>query len=102
MIREVARLEIDESRIEDFLVGYRQAVAIFLAAKGCRSVALERCIEHPARFHLLIVWETLEDHTVTFRNSEGFQKWRSLVGRSFVAPPDVSHFTVSTPCRGQY
>lgn len=99
MIRELARLQIEESRIEDFLEGYRQAVPLFLAARGCRSVALEQCVEDPGRFHLNVIWETLEDHTVHFRGSDGFQKWRALVGPFFTAPPDVLHFHVSEPAR---
>jgi quinol monooxygenase YgiN len=97
MIREVAHLEIDPARTEDFLAGYRAAIPLFLAARGCRSVALERCVEQPGRFHLLVVWETLEDHTVHFRNSEDFQKWRGLVGAYFAAPPQVIHFKVEEP-----
>lgn len=97
MIREVAHLEIDPARTAGFLAGYRAAVPLFLAAKGCRSVALEQCVEQPGRFHLLIVWNTLEDHTVHFRNSEDFQKWRGLVGEYFVEPPQVVHFQVEKP-----
>lgn len=101
LIREIAHLDIDQSRIEGFLAGYREAIPLFLAAKGCHSVALERCIEQPGRFNLIIVWDTLEDHTVHFRNSDDFQKWRALVGSFFTAPPQVLHFEVEEPAMAQ-
>ncbi len=48
-------------------------------------------LEKPGTYRLLVEWETLEDHTVAFRNSEAFQKWRSLVGSCFAATPRVDH-----------
>lgn len=39
----------------------------------------------------MVRWETVEHHTVTFRDSEGFAKWRALAGPHFAAPPQVEH-----------
>ncbi len=35
--------------------------------------------------------DSLEDHTVGFRNSQAFADWRALVGPFFAAPPEVEH-----------
>ena len=43
---------------------------------------------------LLIVWETLENHTIDFRQSSAFTDWRAIVGALFCAPPYVEHFTL--------
>jgi hypothetical protein len=39
----------------------------------------------------MIDWETLENHTVDFRESEDFQVWRGLVSHCFASPPEVQH-----------
>ena len=47
------------------------------------------------RFVLQIFWDTLEDHTVGFRESELFTQWRAIVGPFFAAPPQVEHFALT-------
>jgi hypothetical protein len=42
----------------------------------------------------MIFWDTLEDHTVGFRNGPLFAQWRAIVGPFFAAPPVVEHFTL--------
>jgi hypothetical protein len=42
----------------------------------------------------MIYWDTLENHTVDFRESAAFQDWRALVGPFFAAPPAVEHFNL--------
>ena len=68
MIREIARLQIDPDRAEDFLAAVARAAPLFHAARGCRSMRIERVIENPAIFLLLVDWETLDDHMTEFRN----------------------------------
>lgn len=63
----------------------------FLAAEACLDLALHRVIETPDTYRLLVNWRSVEDHIVTFRASEGFQKWRALASPYFVAPPSVTH-----------
>ena len=50
----------------------------------------------PERYVLQIFWQTLEDHTVGFRQSSAFTEWRALVGPFFAAPPQVEHFELVT------
>jgi len=52
---------------------------------------LRASIEKPSRYRLFVSWETVEDHTVGFRNSTEFQEWRGLVGHCFASPPEVEH-----------
>lgn len=97
MIRETAELTIDPAREGDFLAAVARAVPIFRAATGCRAMQLERVIEAPGTFRLIVLWETLEHHTVTFRASQGFADWRALAGPFFTAPPRVDHSAVAVP-----
>ncbi|MCM1943569.1 antibiotic biosynthesis monooxygenase [Streptomyces sp. G3] len=91
MITEIARIEIHPGQEREFETAVAKALPHFLAADGCDGVDLHRSVEHPSRYRLMVRWETVEHHTVTFRNSEGFAKWRALAGPHFAAPPQVEH-----------
>ena len=91
MITEIAMLTIDPARATDFEAAVAQAAPQFRSAPGCRTMALERVIEDPGRYRLVVQWETLEAHTVDFRNSPNFTAWRALAGPFFTAPPVVEH-----------
>lgn len=91
MITEIAQIEIRPGREEEFEAAVAQALPLFLAADGCDGVDLHRSLEHPSRYRLMVRWETVERHTVTFRASEGFARWRALAGPHFAAPPQVEH-----------
>jgi quinol monooxygenase YgiN len=94
MITEIATITIDPARAAEFEAAVASAVPHFRAAEGCHGMALERVIEDPARYHLVVKWDSVLHHTVKFRESEGFRAWRALVGSFFAAPPVVIHTTV--------
>jgi quinol monooxygenase YgiN len=94
MVIETAQIEVKDHCAEAFESGVRAAREIFLAAEGCRSVALWRSFEHPLRYTLVVEWETVEDHIVTFRQSPGFAAWRRLVQDCFASPPRVEHQSI--------
>ena len=41
---------------------------------------------------LLVEWDTVEAHTVGFRKSAAFTRWRELIGPYFDGLPRVEHF----------
>ncbi len=51
-------------------------------------------METPGRYVLQVNWETLEDHTVGFRESPAFAQWRAIIGPYFAQAPHVEHFVV--------
>ncbi len=65
---------------------------IIKQAHGFHGFKLNHCIESPERYILQIFWNTLEDHTVGFRQSPAFTEWRAIVGPFFAIPPVVEHF----------
>ena len=91
MVLEIAQIEVKAGHEEAFEAGVGKAAELFHRAKGCRSMALERSVEVPTRYRLMVRWETLENHTVDFRESADFQAWRALVSEHFAAPPQVEH-----------
>jgi heme-degrading monooxygenase HmoA len=93
MIMEIATIDVTPGLEGEFEAGVKKAGPIFQRAKGCKSMSLQRSHEKPTRYRLLVQWETLENHTVNFRNSADFQDWRKLVGHCFADPPNVEHVT---------
>ena len=61
-------------------------------AKGFRGYKVNRGVESPERYILMIYWATLENHTVDFRGGPLFAQWRAIVGPYFAQPPVVEHF----------
>ncbi|GAA4394935.1 antibiotic biosynthesis monooxygenase [Nibrella viscosa] len=92
MILELATIDIKPLTNEDFLQALEQAKGVISKAKGFIRIEVKTCIEQPNRYVLLIYWETLEDHTVGFRESELFKEWRALIGPFFENPPFVQHY----------
>ena len=91
MIREIATLTIDPATAADFEAAVAKAKPLFLAAEGCHAMHLERVIETPGSYRLVVEWETVEHHTDIFRNTDAFQQWRALAGPWFIDPPLVVH-----------
>lgn len=91
MIIERARLTIKSGEEAAFEAAFAKAAPLFLKAQGCKGVRIERVLEAPDVYVLVVDWEQLEDHTVTFRATEDFQEWRRLAGPHFASPPEVEH-----------
>jgi heme-degrading monooxygenase HmoA len=91
MIREVAILTIDPANATEFEAAVTQARPIFIGFKGCHDMHVERVIENPGSYRLVVLWESLETHTEVFRNAQAFQDWRALAGPWFTVPPQVVH-----------
>ena len=91
MITEIAQIDVKPGTEKDFEAAVAKARPLFQRAKGCLAMQLVRSIEHPGRYRLLVGWETLENHTVDFRNSGDFQTWRGLVSNFFDGTPEVEH-----------
>ena len=61
-------------------------------SRGIVRVQLQRCLERPNAYVLLVNWETLEDHTVGFRQSPVYQEWRALLHHFYDPFPVVEHY----------
>ena len=92
MILEIATIDIKIGENAAFEANLDKAQAVISQSKGYISHEFHKCIEQENRYVLLIHWETLEAHTVGFRESELFKEWRGLIGQFFAAPPNVQHY----------
>lgn len=95
MILELADIRIQPGRQAEFDAAIQRGVDnVISKAKGFRGYKVNKSIESPERYVLTIFWETLESHTIDFRQSPAFQEWRGIVGPYFATPPTVEHFTL--------
>jgi hypothetical protein len=97
MILEIADITIVAGKNAEFDLaierGVREAIA---SAKGFMSFKIQKGIENPNRYLLMIQWATLDNHIVDFRTSPNFLKWREIVSPFFAGPPVVEHFQLLT------
>lgn len=91
MVFESAEILVKAGMEAEFEAGVREATPLFQRARGCSGMQLQRGVENPLAYRLLVQWATVEDHNVHFRGSEDFQTWRGLVGHCFDGAPVVTH-----------
>ncbi|NRF25464.1 antibiotic biosynthesis monooxygenase [Vibrio coralliilyticus] len=92
MILEVATLDVKPDMEKDFEQNFAKAQAIISSMKGYVSHQLQRCIENPGRYILLVNWQTLEDHEIGFRQSVEYQEWKALLHHFYDPFPTVEHY----------
>ena len=95
MILEVADIRIQPGQQAAFDEAIRRGLTTVISrAKGFKGWKVNKGVESPERYLLMIFWDTLEDHTVAFRGGSLFAEWRAIVGPFFASPPVVEHFTL--------
>jgi heme-degrading monooxygenase HmoA len=95
VILEVADIHIRPGEQAAFDEAIQRGVtSVISQARGFRGWKVNKGIESAERYLLMIFWDTLEDHTVGFREGPLFAQWRAIVGPFFAAPPQVEHFTL--------
>ena len=100
MILEIADIRVLPGTGAEFeQAAQRGLTTVFPKAQGFLGHEIRHSIESPDRYVLLLQWEKLEDHTVTFRGSPLFAEWRGLVSGFFVQPPHVEHFSLAGSSR---
>jgi heme-degrading monooxygenase HmoA len=92
MILEVAQLDVIAGQEPAFEAAFAQAQAIIASMQGYISHELQRCVEHANRYVLLVRWQTLDDHTIGFRQSPEYQQWRTLLHHFYDPFPTVLHY----------
>ncbi len=92
MILEVAILDVKLTQEKEFEKAFEQAKKIISSMKGYVSHQLQKCIEKPNRYLLLVNWEKLEDHTIGFRQSQEYQEWKNLLHKFYDPFPQVEHY----------
>ena len=92
MILEHALLPVRAGQEGDFEAAFAEARPIIASMPGFISLRLERGIESPSTYLLLVEWQTVEHHEVGFRQSPEYQQWRGLLHHFYDPFPVVEHF----------
>ena len=93
MILELADIRIHSGQQAAFDEAIQRGLReVISKAKGFQGFKVNKGIESPERYILQIFWDTLENHTIDFRQSPAFAEWRAIVGPFFAGPPTVEHF----------
>jgi heme-degrading monooxygenase HmoA len=95
MILEHVVLDVTPGRQEEYESAFAEAKSLIASMPGFRSLRLERCIETPGRYLLLVEWERLEDHMEGFRGSPEFLRWRELLHHFYDPAPVVQHYELA-------
>jgi heme-degrading monooxygenase HmoA len=94
MILEVAILNVRVSLEREFEAAFAQASAIIASMPGYVSHQLQRSIETTNRYVLLVNWTSIEAHTVGFRGSPEYQRWKQLLHHFYDPFPSVEHYAL--------
>lgn len=89
---EVATIRVRDGGGEALERAVAEAVPLFQAARGARTFRLDRSLEDPQEYRLVVGWDTLEDHTRHFRESDAFRRWRELIADAVDGAPSAVHF----------
>jgi heme-degrading monooxygenase HmoA len=79
VILEVATLQIRPGQAEGFERSFRRAQSIISSMPGHISHELQRCVERPNEYVLLVRWQSVEAHEEGFRGSPEYQEWKALL-----------------------
>ena len=92
MILEAAPLSVRAGMEARFEQAFGEAQSIIAAMPGYLSHELQRCLERPGEYLLLVRWQTLEAHVTGFRGSPQYQDWKRLLHHFYDPFPVVSHY----------
>jgi heme-degrading monooxygenase HmoA len=99
VILEHALLPVKTGQEATFERAFAEAEGIIAGMPGFGGLTLSRCLERPGTYLLLVEWDRLEDHTVGFRGSPEYQRWRALLHDFYDPFPEVEHYTTVLAAR---
>ena len=92
MILELAPLRIRAGRSAEFEAAFQRAQTIIVQVPGYISHELQRCVERPGEYVLLVRWQSVAAHEVNFRGSAEYQEWKRQLHHFYDPFPVVSHY----------
>lgn len=92
MVLEVAILNVKEVLATQFEHDFDIAKQYISSIDGFISFSLSKCMEEEGKYILLVKWETLESHTIGFRESSQYQEWKKLLHHYYEPFPVVQHY----------
>ena len=100
MILELAILYIKDEQVNQFEKDFDKAGIYISSIKGYGGHTLQKCIEQKNKYILLVNWETLDAHTIGFRESSQYREWKKLLHHYYDPFPTVYHYSLIHENRG--
>lgn len=91
-VLEIATLNVIAGKNLEFEQALKLAEPIISSMSGYIRHELQRCLEDANKYVLLVWWEKLEDHTIGFRQSAEYQRWKDLLHNFYDPFPTVLHY----------
>ena len=92
MILEHAVLEVKAGQSAAFEAALVLARPLIEATPGFSRMEVRPCVERENCYLLLVWWETLEAHTIGFRQSDRYAAWRAALHHFYEPFPAVDHY----------
>jgi heme-degrading monooxygenase HmoA len=92
MVLEVAILNVIKGKEKQFEIDFDTAAQYISSIKGYIKHSLHKCVEQENKYILLVEWNKMEDHTISFRQSEQYQHWKRLLHHYYDPFPTVEHY----------
>jgi heme-degrading monooxygenase HmoA len=85
-------LYIKDEQVIQFENDFDKAGIYISSIKGYGGHTLQKCIEQKNKYILLVNWETLDAHTIGFRESSQYREWKKLLRHYYDPFPIVEHY----------
>jgi quinol monooxygenase YgiN len=93
MIHEVAIFTAVEGKADELGPAILRGLEVIRQHPACISARVERCIEQPDRYMLVVAWTSLEAHMQDFRGGPLLPLWRSHITGLHDGNPSVLHYS---------
>lgn len=91
MVLEIATVDIRPGANAEFEASIKKALPILENSEGCSSARVQRSVAKPHRYWILVDWDSVDHHMVRFRDSDGYNKWRTHVAPFLEKEPQIEH-----------
>jgi heme-degrading monooxygenase HmoA len=92
MILETAILDVRDGQAANFEKAFAEARPLVVQTAGFQRLELRRCLETSNRYLLMIWWDSVESHTIGFRQSLRYEEWKRLLHHFYDPFPVVEHY----------
>jgi len=92
MVLEIAKLNVKEGQDDVFLKAFEQAAALIERQSGYIDHQLRARTESAGQYLLEVVWQSIDDHRLGFRQSNDYAQWSALLHHFYEPFPTVEYY----------
>jgi heme-degrading monooxygenase HmoA len=92
MVLEVAILYIKAGLEKQFEADFKIAGQYISSIDGYIRHTLQKCVEVDHKYILLVEWQTIDAHTIGFREAAVYKEWKALLHNYYDPFPIVEHY----------